>query len=145
LVGRAADLLGRRPVLMAGLALFAGASLVCGLAQSPLMLEVSRGVQGLGGAIISPAALSILLVTFPEGAARNRALATWGAIAGGGATIGLLMGGVLTQGPGWRWIFFVNVPIGIVTLLAASRILPASHGEDRSRSFHVPCAATATL
>src|SRR6266568_7266626 len=92
--GRAADLLGRRVVLMTGLALFSGASLVNGLAQSSLMLEVSRGVQGLGGAIISPAALSILLVTFPAGAARNRALAIWGAIAGGGATIGLLLGGV---------------------------------------------------
>src|SRR3989440_11763719 len=103
--GRAADLLGRRVVLMTGLVLFSGASLVCGLAQSSLMLEVSRGVQGLGGAIISPAALSILLVTFPEGAERNRALAIWGAIAGGGATIGLILGGVLTQGPGWRWVF----------------------------------------
>jgi EmrB/QacA subfamily drug resistance transporter len=143
--GRAADLLGRRVVLMTGLVLFSGASLVCGLAQSSLMLEVSRGVQGLGGAIISPAALSILLVTFPEGAARNRALAIWGAIAGGGATIGLVMGGLLTQGPGWRWVFFVNVPIGIVTLLAASRILPESHGEDRSRSYDVPGAITATL
>jgi EmrB/QacA subfamily drug resistance transporter len=143
--GRAADLLGRRVVLMTGLALFSGASLVNGLAQSSLMLEVSRGVQGLGGAIISPAALSILLVTFPEGAARNRALAIWGAIAGGGGAIGLLLGGVLTQGPGWRWAFFVNVPIGIVTLLAASRILPESHGADRSRSYDVPGAITATL
>jgi EmrB/QacA subfamily drug resistance transporter len=143
--GRAADLLGRRVVLMTGLALFSGASLVNGLAQSSLMLEVSRGVQGLGGAIISPAALSILLVTFPEGAARNRALAIWGAIAGGGGAIGLLLGGALTQGPGWRWAFFVNVPIGIVTLLAASRILPESHGEDRSRSYDVPGAITATL
>lgn len=143
--GRAADLLGRRIVLMTGLTLFSGASLVCGLAQSALILEISRGVQGLGGAIISPAALSILLVTFPEGAARNRALAIWGAIAGGGATIGLLLGGVLTQGPGWRWVFFVNVPIGIVALLAAFRILPESHGEDRSRSYDLPGAITATL
>jgi EmrB/QacA subfamily drug resistance transporter len=143
--GRAADLLGRRVVLMTGLVLFSGASLVCGLAQSALMLEVSRGVQGLGGAIISPAALSILLVTFPEGAERNRALAIWGAIAGGGATVGLLLGGFLTQGPGWRWVFFVNVPIGILAVLAAPRILPESHGEDRSRSYDVPGAITATL
>ncbi|HEX6508240.1 MAG TPA: MFS transporter, partial [Chloroflexota bacterium] len=143
--GRAADLLGRRLVLMTGLALFSGASLVCGLAQSALMLEVSRGVQGLGGAIISPAALSILLVTFPEGAERNRALAIWGAIAGGGATIGLILGGVLTQGPGWRWVFFINVPVGIITFLAASRILPESHGEDRTRSYDLPGAITATL
>src|SRR5579872_284206 len=143
--GRAADLLGRRSVLMAGLALFSGASLVCGLAQSSLMLEVARGIQGLGGAMISPAALSILLVTFPEGAARNRALAIWGAIAGGGATFGLLLGGVLTQGPGWRWVFFVNVPIGILAFLAVPRILPESRGEDRSRSYDLPGAITVTL
>jgi MFS family permease len=99
----------------------------------------------LGGAIISPAALSILLVTFPEGAARNRALAIWGAIAGGGATVGLLLGGLLTQGPGWRWVFFVNVPIGILAVLAAPRILPESHGEDRSRSYDLPGAISVTL
>jgi EmrB/QacA subfamily drug resistance transporter len=143
--GRAADLLGRRSVLMAGLALFTGASLACGLSQSSLMLEVARGVQGLGGAIISPAALSILLVTFSEGAARNRALAVWGAVAGGGQAVGVVLGGLLTQGPGWRWIFFVNVPIGILAVLAAPRILPESHGEDRSRSYDLPGAITVTL
>src|SRR5260370_30190964 len=104
--GRAADLLGRRSVLMAGVTLFSAASLACGLAQSSLMLEVSRGVQGLGGAIISPAALSILLVTFAEGAARNRALAVWGAVAGGGQAVGVILGGLLTPGPGWGWVFF---------------------------------------
>jgi EmrB/QacA subfamily drug resistance transporter len=143
--GRAADLLGRRSVLMAGLTLFSGASLVCGLAQSSLMLEVSRGVQGLGGAVIAPAALSILLVTFAEGTARNRALAVWGAVAGGGSAVGVILGGLLTQGPGWRWIFFVNVPIGMLVLLAAPRILRESHGEDRSRSYDIPGAVTVTL
>ena len=143
--GRAADLLGRRAVLMAGVALFAGASLVCGVAQSSLMLEVSRGVQGLGGAIIAPAALSILLVTFAEGTARNRALAVWGAVAGGGGAVGVILGGLLTQGPGWRWIFFVNVPIGVLVLLAAPRILRESHGADRSRSYDMPGAVTVTL
>jgi EmrB/QacA subfamily drug resistance transporter len=143
--GRAADLLGRRSVLMAGLVLFAGASLVCGLSQSSIVLEVARGVQGLGGAIISPAALSILLVTFPEGAARNRALAVWGAVAGGGAAVGVILGGLLTQGPGWRWIFFVNVPIGLLAVFAAPRILPESHGEDRSRSYDIPGAVTVTV
>lgn len=149
--GRAADLLGRRSVLMAGLALFTGASLVCGLSQSSLMLEVARGVQGLGGAMISPAALSILLVTFPEGAARNRALAVWGAVAGGGQAVGVILGGLLTQGPGWQWVFFVNVPIGILAILAAPRILPESHGADRSPSdtsggyYDLPGAITVTL
>jgi EmrB/QacA subfamily drug resistance transporter len=143
--GRAADLLGRRSVLMVGLLLFSGASLVCGLAQSSLMLEVARGVQGLGGAIMSPAALSILLVTFREGPARNRALAVWGAVAGGGVAIGVILGGLLTQGPGWRWIFFVNVPIGLLAVLAAPRVLSESHGEDRSRSYDLPGAVTVTL
>ena len=103
--GRAGDLQGHRSVLMGGLLLFTAASLACGLAQSSLMLEVARGVQGLGAAVISPAALSILLVTFPEGAGRNRALAAWGAVAGGGQAVGFILGGVLTQGLGWRWIF----------------------------------------
>ena len=143
--GRAADLLGRRVVLIAGLGLFSGASLVCGLAQSALTLEVSRGVQGLGGAIISPAALSILLVTFPEGTARNRALAVWGAVAGGGSAVGVVLGGLLTQGPGWRWIFFVNVPIGLLVALASPRILPESHGADRSRSYDIPGTIAVTL
>src|SRR5689334_8350977 len=143
--GRAADLLGRRSVLMAGVTLFSAASLVCGLAQSSLMLEVARGVQGLGGAIISPAALSILLVTFAEGPARNRALAVWGAVAGGGGAVGVILGGLLTQGPGWRWVLFVNVPIGILVLLAAPRILRERHGADRSRSYDIAGAVTVTL
>ncbi|HEX8918778.1 MAG TPA: MFS transporter, partial [Chloroflexota bacterium] len=99
--GRAADLLGRRSVLIGGLLLFTAASFVCGLSQSSSVLIIARAVQGLGGAIIAPAALSILTVTFPEGSERNRALAIWGAVAGGGSAVGVILGGILTQGPGW--------------------------------------------
>jgi EmrB/QacA subfamily drug resistance transporter len=142
--GRAADLLGRRAVLIGGLALFSVASLVCGLATSSSALVVARAVQGLGGAIIAPASLSILTVTFPEGPERNRALAVWGAVAGGGAAVGVILGGLLTQGPGWRWVFFVNVPVGILTALLAPRLLPESRDEDRSRSYDVLGAISAT-
>jgi EmrB/QacA subfamily drug resistance transporter len=142
--GRAADLLGRRSVLIAGLTLFTAASLVCGLATSSSMLIVARAVQGLGGAIISPAALSILTVTFAEGQERNRALGVWGAVAGGGSAVGVILGGLLTQGPGWRWVFFVNVPIGIVTAILASRLIAESRDESRTRSYDAFGAVTAT-
>src|SRR5437773_8447184 len=122
--GRAADRLGRRRLFAAGIALFSGASLVCGAAQSEAMLLVARGLQGLGGAMVSPAALSILLTTFAEGQERNRALAVWGAIAGAGGAVGLLLGGVLVQLLSWRWVFFVNVPIGALVLALAPRIIP---------------------
>src|SRR5206468_7838601 len=102
---------------------------------SSSVLVIARAVQGLGGAIISPAALSILTVTFTEGSERNRALGVWGAVAGGGSAIGVILGGILTQGPGWRWVFFVNVPIGILTALLAPRLLAESRDEDRSRSY----------
>ena len=142
--GRAADLLGRRAVLMAGMVLFTAASVVAGFSQSSSVLLVARGVQGLGGAIMSPAALSLLLVTFREGTARNRALAIWGMVAGGGGAVGVVLGGVLTQGPGWRWVFFINLPIGLLALLAAPRILTESRGEGGSRSYDVPGAVTVT-
>ncbi len=142
--GRAADLLGRRSVLIGGLALFTIASLACGLAQSSTVLIVARAIQGLGGAIIAPSALSILTVTFPEGSERNRALAVWGAVAGGGSALGVILGGLLTQGPGWRWVFFVNVPIGLLTALLAPRLLAESRDEDHSRSYDVLGALTAT-
>ncbi len=116
LAGRAADLLGRRRVFMVGVTLFSIASLVCGLASSEGMLIVARAVQGLGGAIITPAALSIVMTSFEEGAERNKALGIWGALGGSGAAVGVLAGGVLTKYLGWEWIFFVNVPVGALVL-----------------------------
>jgi EmrB/QacA subfamily drug resistance transporter len=142
--GRAADLLGRRRVLMGGLALFTAASLACGLAQSEAMLIVARATQGLGAAVISPAALSILTVTFREGSERNRALGVWGAVAGGGVALGVILGGLLSQGPGWRWVFFVNVPIGILAILLAPRLLSESRSQDQTRSYDVMGAVTVT-
>src|SRR5215211_3345979 len=109
--GRLADRLGRRRLFVAGIAVFSGASLICGISQSEGMLLVARGLQGLGGAMVSPAALSIILTTFAEGTERNRALAVWGAIAGAGGAVGLLLGGVIVELLSWRWVFFVNVLI----------------------------------
>src|ERR1700716_3259791 len=131
--GRLADRLGRRRLFMAGIALFAGASLVCGVSQSEGMLLVARGFQGLGGALVSPAALSIILTTFAEGSDRNRALAVWGAIAGAGGAIGLLLGGVIVQVLSWPWVFFINVPIGAVVVALALRIGPESRSESATR------------
>jgi EmrB/QacA subfamily drug resistance transporter len=133
--GRAADLLGRRRVFFAGVVLFTLASLVCGLAQSEGMLIASRSVQGLGGAIISPAALSIVMTTFEEGPERNKALGVWGALGGSGAAVGVLAGGVLTDYLSWRWIFFVNVPVGILVLLLTPRIVPESRREGGERRY----------
>src|SRR5256886_8720004 len=109
LAGRAADLLGRRRVFMVGVTLFSIASLVCGLASSEGMLIVARAVQGLGGAIITPAALSIVMTSFEEGAERNKALGIWGALGGSGAAVGGLAGAVPPKTFGWGWVFLVNV------------------------------------
>ena len=133
--GRAADLIGRRRVFIVGVALFTIASLVCGLAQSEGMLIASRAVQGLGGAIISPAALSIVMTSFEEGAERNKALGVWGALGGSGAAVGVLAGGVLTEYLSWRWIFFVNVPIGALVLALTTRIVPESRREGVARHY----------
>src|SRR5438270_5844406 len=114
--GRAADLLGRRRVFMVGLTVFTLASLLCGLAWSEGVLITARAAQGLGAAIISPAALSIVMTLFEEGAERNKALGVWGAVGGSGAAVGVLAGGVLTKYAGREWIFFVNVPVGAAPL-----------------------------
>ena len=128
--GRAADLLGRRLVFMGGLALFTGASLVCGFSTSSAMLIGARGVQGLGAAIVTPAALSIISTTFTEGSERNKALGAWGAVGGGGAAAGVVMGGVLTKYLGWEWIFWVNVPVGLTVLLLTPFYVRESRRED---------------
>jgi EmrB/QacA subfamily drug resistance transporter len=133
--GRAADLLGRRRVFVVGVALFTIASLVCGLAQNDAMLIISRAVQGLGGAIISPAALSIVMTSFQEGADRNKALGVWGALGGSGAAVGVLAGGVLTEYLSWRWIFFVNVPVGALVLALTPRIVHESRREGAERHY----------
>jgi EmrB/QacA subfamily drug resistance transporter len=142
--GRLADLLGRRRMFMIGLVLFSLASLAGGLAQSEAWLIVARAVQGLGAAIVSPAALSIITTTFAEGAERNRALGVWGAVAGAGGAAGVLLGGILTSGLSWRWVLFVNVPIGLIAAALAPRILLESHAEDDTEGFDIPGAVTVT-
>ncbi|HVV57051.1 MAG TPA: MFS transporter [Gaiellaceae bacterium] len=131
--GRAADLIGRRRVFMVGVAVFTVASFFCGLAWSEGVLIAARSVQGLGAAIISPAALSIVTTTFDEGAERNKALGIWGAIGGGGAAVGVLAGGVLTKYLGWEWIFFVNVPVGAVAFALCRRYVRESRVERESQ------------
>jgi EmrB/QacA subfamily drug resistance transporter len=135
--GRAADLLGRRRVFFAGVTLFTIASLVCGLSQSEGMLIAARAVQGLGAAIISPAALSIVMTSFEEGPERNKALGIWGALGGSGAAVGVLAGGVLTKYLGWEWIFFVNVPVGALVLALTPSIVPESRREGAERRYDV--------
>ena len=127
--GRAADLLGRKRLFVAGVILFSAASLLNGVAQSSGMLIVGRGLQGLGGALVSPAALSIVTTTFSDGEQRTKALGVWSAIAAGGAAVGLLVGGVLTDVASWRWVFFVNVPVGIATVALALRYVAESRAD----------------
>jgi EmrB/QacA subfamily drug resistance transporter len=133
--GRAADLLGRRRVLMLGLSVFTAASLACALATNEQFLIAMRAVQGLGAAIMLPAALSIVMNMFQEGAERNKALGIWGGIAAGGATVGLITGGALTRYAGWQYIFYLNVPIGAVALALAPRIVPDSRLAATRRRF----------
>src|SRR5437588_12240882 len=142
--GRMADLLGRRRMFMLGLVLFSVASFAGGVAQSEGWLLAARAVQGLGAAIVSPAALSIITTTFAEGSERNRALGIWGAVAGAGGAAGVLLGGILTSGLNWRWVLFVNVPIGIAAALAAPRILRESRAEDGASTFDFPGAVAVT-
>jgi EmrB/QacA subfamily drug resistance transporter len=142
--GRAADLLGRRRILMVGLAIFTAASLACALATTDTFLIVARAVQGFGAAIVLPAALSIVMNMFHEGAERNKALGLWGAIGAAGATVGLITGGLLTRYVGWEYIFFLNVPIGVAALLLAPRIVPESRLAGVRRHFDPLGAVTVT-
>jgi EmrB/QacA subfamily drug resistance transporter len=142
--GRAADLLGRRRVLMIGLAVFTAASLGCGLATTDSFLIAMRGVQGLGAAIILPAALSIVMDMFQEGGERNKALGIWGGIGASGATVGLIAGGLLTRYVGWEYIFFLNVPIGAAALLLAPRVVPESRLATIRRRYDPFGAITVT-
>src|SRR5436305_9746178 len=133
--GRMADLLGRRRVFMGGLVLFALASLAGGLATTSGQLIAARAVQGLGAAILSPAALSIVTTTFRDGAERNKALGVWGAVAGSGGAAGVLLGGALTDGLGWQWVFWVNVPIGLIAAAIAPSLIAESRSESETRHF----------
>jgi EmrB/QacA subfamily drug resistance transporter len=142
--GRMADLLGRRRIFVGGLVLFTLASLVCGLASSAGVLIGARAVQGVGAAIISPAALSIVTTTFDEGAERNKALGIWGALGGSGAAVGVLLGGILTKYLGWEWIFFVNVPVGALVFALTRPIVPESRADLGHRSFDATGAVTVT-
>src|ERR1700733_8622521 len=142
--GRAADLLGRRRILMLGLAVFTTASLACGLATGEAFLIGSRAVQGVGAAIMLPAALSIVMNMFAEGAERNKALGIWGGLAAGGATVGVIAGGLLTRYAGWQYIFYLNVPIGVLALALAPRIVPDSRLAARRRRFDALGAITGT-
>jgi EmrB/QacA subfamily drug resistance transporter len=141
--GRAADLLGRRRVFYVGVMLFTFASFLCGLAWSEGVLIGARALQGLGAAIISPAALSIITTSFDEGPERNKALGIWGAIGGSGAAVGVLAGGILTKYLGWEWIFFVNVPVGALALLLAPRYVRESRS-GRAQTQDIAGAVTIT-
>jgi EmrB/QacA subfamily drug resistance transporter len=144
LAGRLADLFGRRRMFVLGLALFAATSLLCGLAWSPLALVVFRAAQGLGAAIVAPAALAIISTTFPEGRERNLAMGVWTAVAAGGGAAGLVLGGLLTDALGWEWIFFVNVPVGAAGVALSFVLLDADRGERASRRLDLPGAVTVT-
>jgi EmrB/QacA subfamily drug resistance transporter len=142
--GRTADLLGRRRVFMAGLLLVAVASLAAGFASTEGQLIAARAAQGLGAAIISPAALSIVTTIFSDGAERNKALGVWGAVAGAGGAAGVLLGGILTDGLGWEWVLWVNVPVSLVAFALAPRLIAESRASDQARAFDVAGAVTVT-
>jgi EmrB/QacA subfamily drug resistance transporter len=141
--GRAADIVGRKKIFIAGTILFSVASLLNGLATSSGMLIAFRALQGLGGALVSPAALSIITTTFPEGPERTKALGVWSAIAAGGGAVGLLLGGILTEALSWEWIFFVNVPIGAAAALLSARLITESKAE-RAGAFDLAGAIFVT-
>ncbi|HEX2096788.1 MAG TPA: MFS transporter [Solirubrobacterales bacterium] len=142
--GRLADLLGRRRVFMVGLGIVALASLLAGFAATEGQLIAARAAQGLGAAIISPAALSIVTTTFSDGAERNKALGVWGAVAGSGGAAGVLLGGILTDGLGWEWVLWVNVPVSLIALFLSPRLIAETRAEAEKRVFDVAGAVTIT-
>src|ERR671931_731045 len=142
--GRLADLLGRRRLFVGGLALFTVSSLLCGLAWSEASLIALRAVQGLGAALLAPAALSLLVTTFAEGRERNLALGIYGAASGSGAAAGVLLGGVLTSYLSWSWIFFINVPVGVAAILLTPILLQESRADLAHRHFDFAGAASVT-
>jgi EmrB/QacA subfamily drug resistance transporter len=143
--GRAADLLGRRRVFMAGLLVVAVASLAAGFAANQGQLIAARAAQGLGAAIISPSALSIVTTLFGDGAERNKALGAWGAVAGSAGAAGVLLGGILTEGLGWEWVLWVNVPVSLVALALTPGLIPESRSESATRHFDAAGAMSVTL
>ena len=142
--GRAGDILGRKRMFLVGVLIFSIASLVCGLAGSTGVLVAARALQGFGAAIVSPSTLSIITTTFEEGPDRNKALGIWGAMGGSGAAAGVLFGGILVQYLGWEWIFFVNVPVGVLVLALTPRIVRESRAPDMGRNFDVIGASSVT-
>ncbi len=142
--GRASDIFGHRRVLLFGLGSFTLCSFLIGISQTPTMLIVLRAFQGISAALMSPAALSVVLITFAEGKERNRALGHWTTVATGGAAVGLLLGGVLTQLLDWRWNFFINIPIGILVSVAIARLLPHEPQETEHHNLDLPGAALVT-
>src|SRR5476649_1369428 len=143
--GRAADLLVRRKTLQAGMIGFTIFSFLIGISHSAIMLIVLRALQGVAAAFMSPSALSIVLTTFKEGKDRNKALGLWTTVATGGAAVGLLLGGVLTQYFGWQWNFFINVPVGILISIAIPRIVPLHEKEAEHNDLDLPGAALVTI
>ena len=143
--GRAADLLGRRRVFLSGLALFAVASLAGGLAPTPEVQLAARALQGIGGALLFPATLSLVSTTFAEGPERNRALGVWGGAGAAGLVIGVLLGGILTQALGWEAVFFVNVPLAVLAIGLAFVLIDPDAERDRGRRFDLPGALSATF
>jgi EmrB/QacA subfamily drug resistance transporter len=142
--GRAADVLGRRRMFLVGVLAFTGFSALCGMSDSAELLIGGRGLQGLSAALVSPAALAVLVVTFPEGPQRTRALGIWAGLMGIGAAVGLVAGGAITEAIGWRWVFFINVPIGALVLAAAVRLLPADPARHERARLDTPGAVLAT-
>jgi EmrB/QacA subfamily drug resistance transporter len=142
--GRAGDLVGRKKIFLVGVVVFTVASLLNGLAPNSEILIICRGLQGLGAALIAPAALSIITTTFAEGAERAKAMSVWAAIAVGGGAVGLLLGGILVDAFSWPWIFFVNIPVGIAVFVASLRLVPESKDERQHKAFDVAGAVTVT-